>query len=673
MIFRKASQLSVLLGWVAASPLAAQEPVTDKPPVADEVAQAQDAEESDFEENEFADLDIEALFDVSVTSVAGVGEPLGQTPAAMFVITAEDIRRSGHRSIPELLRTVPGMAVAQIDANQWAITARGFNDKFANKLLVLIDGRTVYTPLFSGVYWDVQDTVLEDIERIEVIRGPGATLWGANAVNGVINIVTKHAKDTQGLLLSGGGGTEERGFGTLRYGMKLSEDAYLRFYGKYFNRDRFVDPDGHDQPDDWDMYRGGFRLDWQMPSSYSLTLQGDIYGTDRIGEDQLETRPAPIFSKHSRDDRRVGGGNVLMRLSRDISEQNGWSCLVYYDRTDRATKIFEENRDTFDVDFRHHFATMDPHEFIWGLGWRHTRDRIEDTFSLEFHPHGRSDNTFSAFFQDTIELVENRLALMIGTKLEHNDYTGFEFQPNVRVAWTPDDTQTLWASVARVVRTPSRSNDDIDLTLAVLPFPAGQRLRLVGNRDFESEEMLAYELGYRLRPTDNLLVEVAAFFNDYENLSTNIAGLADPFTLVMGNEQAGESYGVEVAATWDVTDKWRLNGSYSWFKLNLHGGDETRERSYPQHQIQVGSHLDVSDDVELNTRLYYVDNLSALGVPSYVRLDAGLTWRPKPGVEVSVWGQNLLDDRHLEYLDLQGSAHPTEIQQGVYAAIKVEF
>jgi len=291
---------------------------------------------------------------VEVTSVSRRAEKLSVAPAAISVITAEELRRSGATSIPEALRLVPGMEVARVDAHNWAISARGFNDLFANKLLVLMDGRSVYTPLFSGVYWDVQDTLLEDIERIEVIRGPGATLWGANAVNGVINIITRSARDTQGLLLAGGGGTEEQGFAAVRYGGKLGDNAYYRVYAKYFNRDDQVLPDGNDSNDRWNMARGGFRIDWDASPENHFTLQSDLY-SGRLNQTYFLPAPNPPYAQTNQAHLNVEGGNVLGRWSHTISERSDMKLQVYFDRTVRDGPVLDEDRDTFDLDLQHHF------------------------------------------------------------------------------------------------------------------------------------------------------------------------------------------------------------------------------------------------------------------------------------------------------------------------------
>src|SRR5438094_1331772 len=435
-------------------------------------------------------LSIEQLMNLQVTSVSKRPERLSQTASAIQVITQEDIRRSGASSLAEALRLAANLQVAQIDSRQWAISARGFNGTAANKLLVLIDGRTVYTPLFSGVFWDVQEVPLQDIDRIEVISGPGATLWGANAVNGVINVITKDAKDTQGFLLSGGGGTEQHGFGTVRYGAALGSSVRARIYGRGFDRDATALPSGQGAADDWYLGQGGFRMDWEASSASRVPLQGDLYD-GRIAED-------------SGGDIGVSGGNVMAKWSRTLSERSSLAAHLYYDRTHRDIPgVFGEDLDTYDVDLQHGTRLGARHDVVSGFGYRLINDRVVNSASLAFLPAHVAREWFTGFVQDEIALVPNRIQVALGTKIEHNDYTGFEIQPSGRLNWTLGPSATLWTAVSRAVRTPSR----IDRELFV---PAQPPYFLAGGPDFHSEEELAYEPG--LRPQQgSVALSVATF------------------------------------------------------------------------------------------------------------------------------------------------------------------
>ena len=641
-----------------------------------------------------ADLSLEELMNIEVTSVARREQTMASAPAAIFAITQDDLRRSGVTSLPEALRMVPGLAVGRVDAYSWAISSRGFNDPFANKLLVLIDGRSVYTPLFSGVYWDVQDTPLEDIERIEVVRGPGATLWGANAVNGVINIITKSAKQTQGGLVSVGAGTEEQGFGVVRYGGKFSDDAYFRVYAKYFNRDSSVLPDGNPANDRWNMARGGFRSDWEPSTQNQLTLQGDVYsGTlDFTGNAALLAFP---YSQQVADHIRVDGGNLLGRWSHSYSDRSDLKLQFYYDRTRRESFYLREERNTFDADLQHRFPLGSRHDVIWGAGYRISSDRIRDSFPITWLPASRTAQLFSAFVQDEVALVPDRLKLTFGSKFEHNDYTGFEIQPNARIFYTPHHRHAVWASVSRSVRTPSRADHNVRLNDRV--FPTGtpsdpvEILSIFGDSAFRSEELLAYELGYRVQPHDRVSLDLAAFYNQYDRLRTaefvgvdigdpNYANVADVIHLKLGNLARGETYGGELAANLQLAEWWRWRAAYTYLQVQIHtksgSNDVDAERdegTSPHHQISLRSSLDLPQNLQLDCMARYVELLPLFGAHSYVSMDVRLGWNPKPNLEFSVVGQNLLDDRNGEFAPTVVSTQRTEVPRSFYGKVTWRF
>ncbi len=468
-----------------------------------------------------SELNVEDLLNVEITSVSKKAQALNDSAAAVFVITNEDIKRTGATSIPEALRMAPGLDVARIDSNKWAVSARGFNARFANKLLVLIDGRNTYSRMFSGTYWENQDVMMEDVERIEVIRGPGATLWGANAVNGVINIITKHSAKTKGGLLAGGGGTEERGFGAFRYGGDISEDTTGRVYVKGFKRDQNTDLRGNGAGDNWDKVQGGFRIDSQVTLADELKFQGDLYHSHL---NQVLSQPSisPPYSTTSPDHAEAYGGNVLGRWQHTFSTQSDLSLQLFYDYYRRNEVWMAEGRDTFDLDFQHRLGLFDNHELIWGLGYQLTADRLETSNIFSISPTHRKNQLFSAFVQDEMELIEQTLWLTVGNKFEHNDFTGFEGQPTARLMWAPGLNHRLWAGVSRAVRTPSRSEANMRLTTAVVspssPFFIPVEVALQGNRSLRSEDVIAYEVGYRTTMIKSVSVDVTAFYNDYANL-----------------------------------------------------------------------------------------------------------------------------------------------------------
>ncbi len=644
-----------------------------------------------------ADFSLEALLNMEVTSVAKREQRLSESGAAVYVIGQEELRRSGAASIAEALRSVPGIEVARLDSHNWAITSRGFNDTFANKLLVMMDGRSVYTPLFSGVYWDVQDTLMEDIDRIEVVRGPGASLWGANAVNGVINIITKSAKDTQGSLVVGGGGTEERGFGGARYGGKISSNAYYRVYGKYLARDGSAVADGSPANDAWEMGRGGFRIDWDATDKNRLSFQGDIYGGDLDQTFTLfaSTPPHANFTAPYRT--KVSGGNLIGRWIHQIGDESDLSVQAYYDRTRRDFNLLKENRDTFDLDLQHRFPLGDRQDIIWGSGYRVSSDEIGNSFDMVVDPDHRTVQLFSGFVQDEIVLVEDKLALTLGTKLEHNDFTGFEIQPSGRIAWTPYAHHTIWASAARAVRTPSRAEVDGRLLIEAKYAPL-ERLfpglppilgSVKANRSFESEDLQAFEIGYRVQPHRRLTLDAATFYNLYDNLRSGELGdpifeFAPPpphFNLLLGNGLFGETYGAELAANWQLTDWWRWNVSYTFLKIQIHtdptSTDRSQERIYetgsPAQRVAFRSMMDLPRGFELDAGIRHVGDLPRGGIPGYLVADVRLSWRPVPNLELSIVAQNLLDNRHREYAPDLIRIEKTDVQQSVYAKATWRF
>ena len=631
----------------------------------------------EFTVEEAASAPIEELMNVQVTTVAGSEEDWFRSPAAVYVITPEQLRRTGHHTLADVLRIVPGVYVGSTNSHSWTVGMRGFAGGLANKTLVLIDGRAVYDPLFGGTFWDVQDILLTDLERIEVIRGPGATLWGANAVNGVINVITKSSAETQGLYVKAGGGNIEHGFASARYGGKLGNATY-RVFGKYFDRDHYsqqncdLDAAGECRPgrertdsahDAWDLAHGGFRVD--IPHGLTnFTVQGDIYNLGHLGE----STAIPQANQKPLQDINTGwtnGGNLLMRGSHAISPTAGLSMQAYYDRTSRTQAAgFHVERDTIDFDFRHYFRLGARNDIQWGLGDRTSADRSRDSEIVSLDPRSRKLNTISGFVQDTITLVPNELFAMIGTKLENNSFTGFEVQPGGRLWWTPDDRDTLWASISRPVRVPTRLEQDGFLVVAIAEAGGQQQpVGVLGNPDAKSEKLIAYEIGYRHRFFENLTLDIAPFYNDYSNL------LFVPKTLIgtFANAGSGESYGVEVSSMWRPFERWSLEGSYSYVKLEIHGDIlPSDEGTSPHHQVKVFSFFDLTDQIELNTGLYYVDDVVTLGVPSYVRLDQGVTWHATKNIDLVLWGQNLLEERHREASDVQ-------VERAVYAEVNFHF
>ena len=617
-------------------------------------------------------LSIEDLMKIEVTTVSKRAQPLSAAPAAVTVITSEDIRRSGMTNVPDMLRSVPGLHVANIDSNTWAITARGFNSQFANKLLVMIDGRSVYTPLFSGVYWDVQDLMLEDIDRIEVVRGPGGTMWGANAVNGVINIITKEAAQTQGLLVSALGGSLDRVQAGVRYGGELSERAHYRAYLKYLNRDDFEERGGARAHDEWDVARGGLRFDWSPTDADHVTLQGDYYG----GESE-ET--SLLLDQSSTD---LGGGNAIGSWSHEFSETSDVQLRLWYDRTERDGDLLGEDRDTFDAELQHRFSPFERHDLMWGAGYRVTADEIDSSNAVGFVPDDRTVELASGFVQDEIAVVEDLLSLTLGTKLEYNDYSHLEFLPNARALLTPWERHSFWAAVSRAVRAPSRAENDVVLLVPSAP-PPPHFLQLNGDGHFEAENLLAFELGYRAHPFARTSIDIAAYYNVYDDLRSlepraalinfPAPGLVT-VPLVADNRLDARGYGVEVSGVWSVTESWRLDAGYTLMLLDIQQRNSAdpsaqgQEDDTPANQFHLGSRLDLPWNFELDTALYWVDRVSNQQVEDYARLDARLGWRPFPQLDLSIVGQNLAQGEHDEF-GPSFTALPTSVPRSFYGKV----
>jgi len=595
--------------------------------------------------------------DIDVTSVSRHAEKLSDAPSAIQVITGDDIRRSGASSIPQALRLADNLEVAQVDSRQWAISARGFNATTADKLLVMIDGRTVYTPLYAGVFWDVQDYLLEDIDQIEVVSGPGGALWGANAVNGVINIKTKSAKDTQGLMLLGGGGSQLRGFGGVRYGGTLASGISYRVYGKYFDRNSEVFTNGKDASNGWHMGQGGFRMDCDASSTSLLTLQGDCYA-GRMGQ--------PLASAVT-----ASGGNILGRWSQTVSETSDFTLQLYFDRANRRIPgTFAENLSTYDLDFQHHLLIGDRNEAVWGAGYRLMEDHTPTDYPiLAFLPTRATRALYSAFMQDDIAVVKDKLNLTLGAKAEHNYYTGAEYQPNARLAWLPQRNQTVWIAVSRAVRTPSRIDGEF-YAPAKPPF-----FLLQGNSSFRSEEELAYELGYRLQLQPRLSLSLATYYNNYDRLrSTERVNPTSPFPIFVGNGQKGESHGMELTAEWQAADNCRLSAGYTQVHTRLHPKPGSTDTSFgtgeihdPEHQLFLRASLNLPDRWEGNLDYRFVAGIADQNLPAYSELDARLGWNATSRLEFSLVGQNLLHRRHPEF----GVSGPTreEIRREVYGKV----
>lgn len=635
-------------------------------------------------ENDLISLSLEELLNMNVTSVMKTTSRLSDAAAAAFVVTNDDIQRTGATSIPEALRIVPGMHVARVDGNKWAVSIRGFNGQFANKLLVLIDGRSVYTPLFAGVWWDQQDTMMEDIERIEVIRGPGASLWGANAVNGVINIITKHAKDTQGTLVSVHAGNERGGAG-LRYGAKIGDDAFLKVYGHYSIHDG--SPAFGENLDSSDLSRQqkvGFRFDKALTPGDKLMLQGDALsglngGVATILANQtanLTPVLVPPYNSAFSATQESLGYHLLGRWEHVFDNDSEMSLQFYWDHQERMLSGFKttEYLDVFDVDFQHSISLTEQHKIVWGLGYRRNESEITNGVTVQFYPNKRLDDIYSLFAQDEITLVPEKWKLTLGSKLEHNPNTGYEVQPNARLLWTPNDKHSFWAAVSRAVRTPSWAEQNVSYGARTIPpstspnlSPFPLLITSQGNSQLDSEKMMAYELGWRGLVTPAVSADAALFYFDYDKAVTSapqtpqLAGAFPAFylrqILQLSNFAMIKSYGGELSLNWQVTEDWKLRANYSYarndFTLKVNAPANTvssYKNAYPQYQAMLWSMHQLTPKLKLDLNLRYVSNVNVQQAPgAYTALDARLAWKPRNNLELSLVGRNLLDGGHFEY------------------------
>ncbi|HEU5047196.1 MAG TPA: TonB-dependent receptor [Rickettsiales bacterium] len=636
-------------------------------------------------------LSPEELFDAKVISVSKAPERVMDAPAAVYVLTNEDIIRSGATSIPEALRLVPGVQVAQINANSWAVSVRGFNSALANKLLVLVDGRTVYDPLFSGVHWNAQNMVLEDIERIEVVRGPGASLWGANAVNGVINIITKKAKDTQGNLASVTAGNKERGTVEDRFGGAIGENGekgYYRIYGKYRSVADDKTPSGADAHDGMTDSRAGFRADLNGSSSRdNFTVQGDIFRNEASDYRTTPLLVAP-YGLTQIENLNEDGANILGRWNRTFADKSTFMLQSYVDYFTQSQEIINDRRTTFDVEAQYDLAPIGRHAITIGGDYRYSADDLSSSSSFISYPGAFEGTTiFSGFLQDKITLVPKSWFLTLGSKIEHNDYTGVEVEPNARLQWFPDDNQMAWASVSRAVRTPSRLEHDLTINEFTIPprAPSTTPIDLIlrANPDFASEDLVAYEIGYRRQITPELSTDIAAFYNDYSNLETNTlmpfsvgsspTHIIFPFEFT--NDTSGETHGIELLTDWRAQKNLKLSASYSLLQVDLHGPPSSKaissqqaDTQSPTSQFNATSRWDVTSNTSFDTTLYYTSELPYYKIPHYWRLDARYSWRIMDGLQFSLTGQNLLMSSHREFSSAT-DVSAAEIPRSIFGSI----
>lgn len=645
---------------------------------------------------DLSELDLEGLGNLQVTLASRKSQRFKDTAAAVFVITNEDIRRSGATNIPDVLRMVPGVQVAYISNDRWAVSIRGFNGRYASKLLVQIDGRSIYSPLFSGVFWEAQDMVLEDIERIEVLRGPGAAMWGANAVNGIINIITKKAADTLGSLVQVGVGTQEKGSATLRYGGQIDEDTHYRIYGKGYVRAESVNLNGTGAGDNSKSQHTGFRLDRRVDGDRQITVSGDIYEANSRESFKSPSLSQPYYTVALTPGINRGA-HVLARHEQTLEDGSVATLQTYADFTENIIgSLVTERRATYDLDFQRRMLLDSRHELIWGVNYRLSQDAIQTlTPSLQISPEQETYQVIGSFVHYESALVPDRLKLITGIKIEHDSYTGTQPQPNLRMVWTPDASHTFWAAWSRAVRTPARAGRGTDLDVQVLPpnsvgnstaFPVLLRLRSPGTLN-TAEKLTALEAGYRAQLAPGLSMDLTAFVNQYAELfigaqeSTQFRATPIPHLLMLstlGNSLSGYNQGLEAAFDWRPHRKWHLQTSYTLLRMGFPttSGDALRDAAAqnlmdqtPANQLSLRSIHDLAPGHQLDLWLRYVSRVAFGDIPAYTTLDVRYGWRPKKHLDISFIGQNLLTSRHTEFVQDVTSVQTLQMQRGVYLRV----
>jgi iron complex outermembrane receptor protein len=638
------------------------------------------------QQNPLKTLSLEQLGNIEVTTVSREPEAVRKTPAAIYVITQDDIQRSGASNIPEALRLAPGVEVARITSGEYAIGIRGFNSRLSRSVLVLIDGRTVYSTFTAGTYWETQDTLIQDIDRIEIIRGPGGTIWGPNAVNGVINIITKNTKDTQGLLGMAGGGNVEQDFGDARFGSGNGKGFTYRVYAKGFGWAPQYHPDG-DNYDDWHSGQGGFRLDWNARDGDTYRLQGDVYGQD-LGERVTVTTYNPPANATIDGDASLYGGNVLWSWRRVQGEGRDIQLAAYYDHTTRNELNFGDIRNTVNVDYLERFLFRGQ-KLSWGATLRFSHGNEVELFSgLTFVPAQRTDQLYQGFVQDEIPLVRNRLSAVVGTKVLKTNYTGVLAEPSARLLYTPSATQTIWAAYTHALRTPADVERDFNLSSFLGDASNGLPIfaRFSANPAFRSEQLNGYELGYRGLAGSRFSVDIDGFYNHYGDLfSEDLIALdvietnPPPTHLLIsaqfGNGLVASTTGMELAPEWRPEPWWRLRGSYSFLDMHVEKGTNSKDigsaptvqGSSPEYQALIQNGFDLPKSVNVDMEVRYVSALPGIQVPSYWTGGATVQWAASRHIQLKAVGENLFQPHHVEFVYDPGP--PTGIRRGFYGQI----
>ncbi len=635
---------------------------------------------------DLTDLTINELLNIKVTSASRKPKSLRTTAAAVFVITSEDIRRSGIQLVPDLLRLAPGVQVSRLDAGNWAISIRGFSTDFSNKLMVLVDGQSIYNEEYGGVFWDTEQMPVENIERIEVVRGPGAAMWGANAVHGVINIITKSSADTLGGMVRAEAGTAGTPSGVVRYGGRIGSKATYRATGYYTGERRAASSGNGLLPaGGFNANSMSFRADWAPTARDTVFVTGRANRADdsRVVFDPtlLNPTPAPRYGQEV-----TYQGQLTSSWQRVLSDRSSIEVRFSFDRMDRSELLVPLGLHVEELGFEHHWKPLPRHDLVWGLSYRTSHYDLGSTPAFKFTTPKWDLNLFGAFAADEITLVQDRLQLIVGMHAGHNSFTGMEYQPTARLAWTPASNLTTWAAVSRAVRTPSILNRGGDFSPAVVqvaPMLLGV-IRSLGNPAFQSEPMLSYELGQRVEIGKRLALDGAAFLNSYQREGHGVAqapvfvppqdgnpGYLD-LSYTQENAPYGRVFGAEVSAVWSATRRWRLNGGYSWLRQRVYWHPWDSLANDPSQQFQIRSQLDLPRHVEFDMSAYFYGTTLPGGVGRYLRGDVRLGWRPNEHAEYEVGIRDALDPQHPEQISLRYS-QAYQTRRNVYGSLTWHF
>lgn len=647
---------------------------------------------ADMTIDEIKAMSLKEVMDLTIETSSKKKKKQFNESASTYVITQEDISRSGVTSLPEALRLAPGVHVARISANQWAVSIHGFNERFSNKLLVLIDGRSVYSPLFSGVYWDAQDVLLENVKRIEVVRGSGTALWGSNAVNGVINVITYSAKETQGIETTAGYGTEEQGFGSLRYGGKLGEKTHYRVHGKHYHRDEGGTFNQQSANDDSSMSSGGIHIDSVLTENQNLLITGNAYD-GKVGQSgDMPALNSPTFTRFINDNVRLNGENLLARWTNQEGDRKSWALQAYYDHTAREDSVLgNQEVNVTDLDFQRHFGWLYHQEIAWGLQYRYVNNKLSPGSLVSLNPKERDTHLYSAFLSDEVSLFQDRFKLNIASRFEHNDFTGFEIQPTARMTWLVNKSNTFWGAVSRSVKVPSISDQNAIFEPSIRNVGIPIVINVAGNKSFNTEKLISYELGYRTQLNHDVQLDIATFFNDYDDLRTfeqnAIFFLQNPFRGVIpfefDNKMEGHVYGADLSAKWHINSWWNINAGYSYAKTDLHLKNASTDTislslpifaNSPEQMLSLRSAWDVHKNWKIDLWMRYVDKLESTYVNAYVNMDARVAWKASRNIELSVVGQNLLDKQQLQFFrDTATRLNNSEVERSVYFKVKLDL